>query len=79
MQKFKYYYFLIYILEDKIFIFYFFLLKKREMVRVLEYKINEKYLKMVSDYQPELLPRPKRKIPDGFLVLVDTGEGNHEF
>lgn len=49
------------------------------MVRVLEYKINEKYLKMVSDYQPELLPRPKRKIPDGFLVLVDTGEGNHEF
>ena len=49
------------------------------MVRVLEHIINKKYLKVVSDYQPELLPRPKKKIPDGYLILVDTGEGNHEF
>lgn len=49
------------------------------MVRVLKHIINKKYLKMVSDYQPELLPRPKKKIPNGFLVLVDTGEGTHEF
>lgn len=49
------------------------------MVRVLEYKINKNYLKVVVDYQPELLPRPKKKIPDGYIILVDTGEGNHEF
>ena len=49
------------------------------MVRVLKYIINEKYLKRVTDYQPELLPKPKKKIPDGYLILVDTGEGNHEF
>ena len=48
------------------------------MVRALEYIINEKYLKVVTDYQPELLPRPKKKIIDGYLIL-DTGEGNHEF
>ncbi len=43
------------------------------------YEVDERYLKKVKDFQPELLPKPKKKIPEGFLIVVDTGEGEHDF
>lgn len=38
----------------------------------MEYMIDEKYIKRVTDYHPELLPRPTPKMQ---IILVDTDEG----
>lgn len=44
------------------------------MIGLKGYKIDEKYLRKVSDYQPIRLPRPKSKLQSVNVVLWETGE-----